>query len=608
MSKTGVFIDMEGIRKRFNGYKLNTKFTIICLFFVLLPMIGLPVWLFRMMEDHLVSEKQNAMEYKLSRTYDQIATNIDSINMSTQFFLSDQGLKDFLTARKKGDDYSTEELLFFYNNVIASLEKMVNNNSSVYQVRVYVDDENMQEMMPVLYRRERMEKQDFAKDETIYGWKYGYDDKLFSSYGQYSGNRKILSLITPMEAYGLGEIGILEAAMYMDKMFPLVYDSTKEEWSCFVDKNGNVYLADGLDGEENREIALQLMEENRENDFSVYHRKAGKRQLIVGCLKLKELEGTLISIEDFSADLAQIYRQRSIFICVGVLLMALMVLVINRAAKSMLRQFYQILHSIREVQKGDLDVVIENCGTDEMGELGTQINKMLANIKQLTNDNLNHELLMKDTEIRALQNQINAHFIYNVLESVKMMAEIEEKYEISDAITALGKLLRYSMKWTKENVTVSEELDYIRNYLRLINLRFDYEIYLSVNMPEVILGQKIPKMSLQPIVENAIYHGIEQMAEDTSIYIKGILDGKDCMIEITDAGRGMSEQEVENLYKKISGEIETSGGSGNSIGLKNVQDRIKINFGEKYGIKIASKLGCYTKIIVCIPMAEEEGK
>lgn len=114
--------------------------------------------------------------------------------------------------------------------------------------------------------------------------------------------------------------------------------------------------------------------------------------------------------------------------------------------------------------------------------------------------------------------------------------------------------------------------------------------------------QEIPKMSLQPIVENAIYHGIEQLAEDTTIYIKGRVDGTDCVIEITDAGKGMNQEQVQELYRKISGEIETSGGSGNGIGLKNVQDRIHMNFGEEYNIEIASRLGCYTKVIVKIPM------
>ncbi len=598
---------MKKIKERFEGYRLNTKITIICLLFILIPMTGLPIWLFRVMEDSLVNEKINAMEYRLSKNYDQIVTNIDAINMSTQFFLSDQGLRDFLISIKKGENYTTEELLAFYSNDIASLERMVNNNTSLYQVRVYVDDEDMQEMLPILYRRERMAGQELT-GEALYGWRFNYDDKLFSNYKQYLGDKKILSLITPIEAYGLGEIGIIEAAMSMDVMFPMLYDSTEEEWSCFTQENGAVYFADGLDTEENQRFMAQILQENAETseDISVYVKKDGKRRLIVGYQKVEELGGVFIGVDDFSEEMRQIYRQRSVYILAGLLLMALLALAVNGAAKRLLGQFYVILHSIREVQKGDLDVVIENCGTDEMGELGSQINKMLVSIKQLTADNLNHELLMKNTQIRALQNQINAHFIYNVLESIKMMAEIEEKYDISDAITALGRLLRYSMRWTKDNVTIEEELDYVRNYLKLVNLRFDYEIYLSENIPEIILKQKIPKMSLQPVVENAIYHGIEQMAEDTNIYIKGIVMGSDCMIEITDAGRGMSEEEVMELYRKINGELEASGGTGNGIGLKNVQDRMKISFGEKYGIKIASKLGCYTKVMLFIPMTEKE--
>ncbi len=599
---------MKNNKGRMNGLKLNMKFTVICLFFVLLPMTGLSGWLFKSMENNLIKEKSNAMQYKLGKGYDQAVSSVDSINMSTQFFLSDQGLREFLISQKKGEMYSTEQLLTFYNRDVASLERMVNSNNSLYQVRVYVDCMDMQEMMPVLYRMERMKNQPFAHDNELYGWKYGYTDKLFSDYGQLSGDRKIMSLITSMKVFGQGEIGILEAAMYMDTMFPLIYDSTEAEWACFVDDKGNFYFADQSDVQAEKALVKEIVEENgQEENIHVYHKMANGKNLIVGYQKIKELNGALISVNDYTTDMKKIHKQNMEFIFVAILVLALLAVVVNKVAKGMLGQFYDILHSIREVQNGDLDVVIENCGTDEMGELGSQINKMLVNIKQLTDDNLNHELLMKNTEIRALQNQINAHFIYNVLESIKMMAEIEEKYEISDAITTLGKLLRYGMKWTSQNVTVEEELEYIRNYLRLINLRFDYEIYLSVNLSEIILKQAIPKMSLQPIVENAIYHGIEQMAEDTNIYIKGIVEEKDCIIEITDAGRGMSEEEVRELYRKINGEVEDSGGSGNGIGLKNVQDRIKMSFGEMYGIQIASKLGCYTKIIVRIPMEEGRG-
>ena len=327
--------------------------------------------------------------------------------------------------------------------------------------------------------------------------------------------------------------------------------------------------------------------------------------MIAGFTAVKELSGTLVCAQDISGDVGKIRRMRNGFFLVMLLLIPFLAAGINVVVKTVLRQFYRIIDAIKRVQTGDLSVVIEDCGTDEMGELGSQVNKMLTEINHLMKEQIDKELLVKNSEIKALQNQINAHFIYNVLESIKMMAEIEEQYDISDAVTTLGKLLRYSMRWTAGTVTVAEEIEYIKNYLKLMNIRFDYEIYLSLNIPDRIYAQQIPKMSLQPIVENAIYHGIEQMAEDTNIYIKGLIEGNDCIIEITDAGRGMSEEEVARLYKKISGEIETTGGSGNGIGLKNVQDRIKMNFGEEYGIEIASKLGCYTKIMVRIPLKAE---
>lgn len=305
-------------------------------------------------------------------------------------------------------------------------------------------------------------------------------------------------------------------------------------------------------------------------------------------------------------DVKRIHESRNAFIAVIAIFILVLAFLVNFMVKRLLGRFYVILTAIRQVQHGNLDVVIKDCGYDELGELGSQINRMLEYIRHLMDDNIKREVLVKNSEIRALQNQINAHFIYNVLESIKMMAEIDEEYIISDAVTSLGKLLRYSMKWTSGNVKVREELEYIRDYLALINLRIDYEIYLSLNIPELIQDQEIPKMSLQPIVENAICHGIEQMAEDTNIYIKGIVDGDDCIIEVTDAGRGMSQDELEQVRKRIDGEIEASDGSGSGIGLKNVQDRIRMSFGPKYGITIASMLGCYTKIMVRIPIERTE--
>jgi len=596
------------LKQRWSNLKLNKKITLIIIIFLIIPIITFCLLLFNVIEDSSISKKLNSMDYYMNKNYDQILKNVNSINMATQFILSDQDLIDYLNLIKSNQPVSTEEVLNFYKNNVSFLERMVNNNPYLYQIRVYVDSDNMVEMNPILYRMDRMKKLAWANDEKLEGWKFDYTDTIFDSY-VLSQNKKIMSLLTPVYDFSKGQIGLIEAAMYMETMFPGLYEESDDEWNYFVDDDGNIYY-----GNKNNTDTKQYIDEvwdsiKKDNDTTgAYYTKIDGKSVVVGFVQAKEISGTLICIKSAEKELHQLHNLRNLFIIIIIFILLLLCIISNAVIKKILKQLYVILDSMRKVQKGDLDVVIDVSRMDEMGELAQQFNKMLTKIRLLMEENVKREILAKNSEIKALQNQINAHFIYNVLESIKMMAEIEEKYEISDAVTILGKLLRYSMKWDSKTVTVKEEIDYIKNYLSLINLRFDYEIYLSTNIPDIIYKQQIPKMSLQPIVENAIYHGIEQIAEDTNIYIKGYVDGDgDCVIEITDAGRGMTEEEVNNLYKKLAGEIEVSGGTGNGIGLKNVQDRIKMFFGDKYGIDIFSKLGCYTKIKVRIPLTVKEG-
>lgn len=596
---------MKKITEYFRSAKLNIKFTIIIVLFTVVPLCISIGALFHIMIQNVIDENISYMQYTMERNRDNMATRTDSLNMSTQFFLSDDSLKQVLNASVSGEELSTEDWLKFKNMEVSSLERLVDNNPLLYSVRVYAVNDQVQEMMPILYSRKRMEKQSWAEKENYTGWNYNYTDNIFSSYTM-DQNRKIMSLITQVEDRNNGTIGVIEAAMTMENMFPSLYESIEDEWSCFYTDSGEKYFGENRKPESEKLIEVIKPGHLEDGEIMTGYKESGRKKLVVSGMYIREISGTLICVKDITSDINRVRWNRLLFIIGMAVLTIFLALVINLIVQHLLGKFYDILKSIRNVQKGDLSVVIPECGNDEMGELGTQINKMLERIKQLMNDNLNREMLAKNSEIRALQNQINAHFIYNVLESIKMMAEIDEEYSISDAVTSLGKLLRYSMKWVSGNVLVEQELEYIKNYMTLINLRFDYEIYLSLNIPELILKQEIPKMSLQPIVENAICHGIEQMAEDTNIYIKGLLEGDDCVIEITDAGKGMTEDEVKRLKQKIAGEIDSNGGSGNGIGLKNVQDRIHIAFGEKYGIEIASMIGCYTKIRVRIPITHRE--
>lgn len=328
----------------------------------------------------------------------------------------------------------------------------------------------------------------------------------------------------------------------------------------------------------------------------------GRHTVLASSVPVPQLSGRIIWAVMLDDDLRAINQQRFLIYASLFLFNLMCILVIHWAVKKMLGRFYKLTDISRELQRGNLNVDVPPMGHDEIGEFATIFRETIARLKDLLETSVEREMLVKTTEIRALQNQINSHFIYNVLEAIKMMAEIDEEYDISDAVTSLGKLLRYSMKWVSSMVTLRDELDYIHHYIALLNLRYDYTITLSLQIPEELMDRKLPKMSLQPIVENAAYHGIEGLEADAVIRIHAVAY-EDCFeVEITDSGRGMGQEALSRLRRQVYGEIREDPKRSGGIGLRNVQNRIQLSFGSGYGLRFYTQEGCYMKVIVKLPL------
>ena len=591
------------MKERFEGLKLNRKFTITMLVLLAVPLLVFISAFFQYTRKNMMDEMIAEAKINVSEDYSDSKNMVEICTMSSQVIYSDQQLQEILTKLNHQEQISSEQYLDFDREHIALLESFINSNPYLYQIRVYANSNSFPEMMPVLYHEDRLEKAPWKENYVSGTWQMNYRDFL-----ENKGTDKILMALTSEITDYLGEkVGVLEVAVTMEDMFPRIYASDDKNWACFVDEQGTIYSG----GDRKRSIweaqkkeIVEAAEVSGENSY-VHTKLEGKEVLIVS-QPMKELSGTYIYLVNAEEQMRSISHQQGKILGILFLLFVLLVLIVDESVSFLLKRFYEILDVVRNIKKGNMEERIPVRGKDEMGEMGLQINHMLDRIQALMQENLDREILIKNTEIKALQNQINAHFIYNVLECIKMMAEIDEKFEISDAVTSLGELLRYNMKWVSGNVTVREEIAYIKNYIQLMNLRYDFTIILSIKISEDIYEQKIPKMSLQPIVENAICHGIVELGEDATIYIKALYKGEDFEISITDSGMGMNERQMEKLERRVRGEIETSGGSGNGIGLKNVQDRIQIQFGKKYGLTFHSKEGCFTKVSVLLPYEKKE--
>ncbi len=276
--------------------------------------------------------------------------------------------------------------------------------------------------------------------------------------------------------------------------------------------------------------------------------------------------------------------------------MALSILLVNRT----MNPLKSLIKTMNVIEKGDLSVRFRITSNDEIGRLGRNFNKMIENIENLINTVYIAELRKNEAKLSALQAQINPHFIYNTLESIKMMAELNDDYNTSEMTMLLGKLLRYSISNTSEKVTVNDDLTYLKYYIKLQNYRFNNRFELKLEIDERIYPAYIFKLMFQPIVENAIFHGLANIQRRGYIFIRGYLTENGVCFTVEDNGKGMTEDELEILNLKIN-DFEINQKEIKSIGLKNINERIKLNYGDEYGISVQSKFNQGTTVIIELP-------
>ena len=234
---------------------------------------------------------------------------------------------------------------------------------------------------------------------------------------------------------------------------------------------------------------------------------------------------------------------------------------------------------------------------DEIGSLINSYNAMKSRINDLININYKNQIEQKELELRQLQNQINPHFIYNTLESIHMMAELNDDLETSIMAEYFGSIIRYSMNRKINTVTLDRELEIINNYIYLQKIRFDQLFTIQNLVPDELLNCEIIKMIIQPLIENSIYHGLSECSGDGKIIIQGQKIDNNLLLSISDNGIGMDEATRDNLNDYINDKNNNFKG----IALRNINRRLKLNYGSNYGLEIFSIEGKGTSMVLTLP-------
>lgn len=252
--------------------------------------------------------------------------------------------------------------------------------------------------------------------------------------------------------------------------------------------------------------------------------------------------------------------------------------------------------SMRKVQNGQFDTHVEVITENEIGSLGRSFNLMTSEIRALMEQNVYEQKQKRKSELKALQAQINPHFLYNTLDSIIWMSEAGENDEVVEMTSALARLLRQSISNDQEEVELEKEIEYVKNYLTIQKMRYKDKLEFFIYVDPRVAHVPVIKLVLQPLVENAIYHGIKykETKGNLKIYAKPV-DGR-VEIVVADDGIGMDEDVMEHIFDEHWKEQKRNG-----VGVPNVQKRLQLQYGSEYGIRYESVKGAGTKVVITIP-------
>lgn len=270
------------------------------------------------------------------------------------------------------------------------------------------------------------------------------------------------------------------------------------------------------------------------------------------------------------------------------------------------RPLTELKESMKEVERGNFNnAAFGITGDNEIASLGNSFNIMTERIQQLMEENVQEQRQKRKSELRALQSQVNPHFLYNTLDSIIWMSESGKNDEVVLMTSALAKLLRQSISNENEIVPISQEIEYTRSYLIIQKMRYRDQLEFEIEVDDDIMSRPIVKLVIQPLVENAIYHGIKYLEGKGMIWINGGRTGDKIVISISDNGVGMDEGTLAGILEKKPKDKDRK---SNGVGVYNVHNRLQLYYGKEYGLSFESAVGIGTNVTVKIPYFMQEAR
>ncbi|ULO07188.1 histidine kinase [Paenibacillus sp. 19GGS1-52] len=600
---------------------LQSRLVAAYIFIILGPCLMVSIYSYRAINNTYVRDATDKNSYLLQMEKLHINNQIEAMERAAQMAFDDKQVNEYLANTEEPD---LGELLEFNNNVFVNITRIQYNNPNIEHLRLY-SNSNVLEIGPIIFRESRVafepwyQKALKLKGQESWSFLNSDRDLLERYFGQTPKLVPKVSLLREMSVPKNNHIGMVQVDMLLEKFTPKTYTKVQDSQSqmFLVDEEMQLFTRPDhsflqANGKMASAITERLQSYKKSGNWDINYTENGKSFLLI-YTPLERINAYLLNVVSMEGVMKDISHTRNLIVGVNIGFIILVTAIAYILNAYILKNLRLLTETMKKVRRGEAYTGITVRGGGEVGELAHHFSKLMNTINTLIAQAVYKQALSKEAELRTLHNQIDAHFLYNTLENIKMLAEMEDQRTISDALTSLGGMMRYNFKWSGEYVKLRDEIRHIENYIEVMNIRFEHPIVLMLNIEQSYVELEVLKMSLQPIVENSVKHawyGEQAEAENRTIQIDVSEGDGDIFIAIRDNGSGLTPERLLALHEALYAKEEVSEGASEpgghtrragGIGLRNVHQRLQLFYGEEYGLEVQSAVGRGTIVFMTLP-------
>ncbi|MEK4234593.1 MULTISPECIES: cache domain-containing sensor histidine kinase [Paenibacillus] len=601
---------------------LQSRLIAAYVFIILGPCLLVSVYFYESINNTYLRDAVEKNNYLLQMEKLHIYNQIEAMERAAQMAYSDTDVEEFLANETEPQ---LVDLINFNTNAYVNMTRIQFNNPNIEHLRLYSKSNKVHEIWPIIFREERVSSKPwFQKALQLKGQEYWSfqksDPDLMQRYLEAPAESlPKVSLLREKSRPADNHIGMVQVDMLLSRFTPKTYTDVRDNQTqmFLVDSELQVFTRpDHSFLQDNLKMSDMIAERYKHfretGAWDSEYSENGRSFLLINT-PLERIDAYLLNVVSMEGVMKDISRTRNLIIGANVGFITLLTLIAYVTNAFILKNLRRLTETMKKVRRGEAYSGIMIRGGGEVGELAHHFSKLMNTINTLVAQAVSKQALSKEAELRTLHNQIDAHFLYNTLENIKMLAEIENQRTISDALTSLGGMMRYNFKWSGEYVKLRDEIRHIENYIEVMNIRFEYPVKLVLHIEPRYLELEVLKMSLQPIVENSVKHawcGEKENLQDPSIHIHISETEGDIFIELRDNGMGLTPERLHALNEAIyakdercesTAELREADRRTGGIGLRNVHQRLQIFYGDEYGLVVQSEAGSWTMVRLTLP-------